>query len=248
MKYYKLHAALALALFSGVASATPFTITSPINGGQAVSTGVSEIGGVVFDALGLNNTRVTSQLAASTLFTGFASGNPLTIGTQTGFTGAITGLLGGGFSEVAIRFTLFDGDSAPGDFDAGTDNTLLVNGVDFGFWSGVSSERTSSDGLTSISTGIGFGDNILSTGWFFNNDATALATLFSSITGTTEVVFRLNDVDPGDNFFDFTQGVDGSLINTGQGPTTGGNVPEPASLTLFAMGLLGFSWLRRKSA
>ncbi len=39
MKKYQFYGALAL--LSGAASATPFTTTSPVNGGQAVPTGVS---------------------------------------------------------------------------------------------------------------------------------------------------------------------------------------------------------------
>ncbi len=237
--------------FSGLSSATPFTTTSPTDKGL-LPFSVSEIGGIVFDLVGTNGTRVVSQLAASGLHEGFArdtSGtdiNPLLIGTQTGFITTITDQLGGGIAQAAVRLTLDDGDTAPGNFDDG-DNNLLVNGVNFGDFSTVATQRTSTDGLTVTSSGTGFGNNILSTGFFFLEDATLLASLYSSILTSTEVAFALNDTDPGDNYFDFTQGVDASLINVGTGPViNNGQVPEPTTILLFGMGPLGCAGLGRK--
>ncbi len=235
--------AAALTAMAGAAHATLFTRTAPAG---ALPGAVTEIGGLVLDLTGTNGVRVVSQLAASTLYVGFAGSNPQLIGTQTGFSPAVLGALGGGLSAASVRVTLFDGDSAPGNFDAGADNTLLVNGVNFGLFSAVATQRTTADGLTLLGSGFGFGDDILSTG-FFSAAAVDLAALFASLGGGS-AVFAVNDIDPGDNFYDFTRGVDGGLINVGTGPVvqppTG--VPEPAALALFGAGLLGLGTVRRR--
>ncbi|MEL6602268.1 MAG: hypothetical protein AAFP20_03460, partial [Cyanobacteria bacterium J06614_10] len=226
---------------SGAAQASTFTRTSLTNGGQLTPSGVSEVGGIVLDLIGSNDNRVTTQLAASSLHVGFAGTNPLTIGTQTGFDSSVLSALGGGLKEAAVRITLFDGDTAAGDFDEDL-NTLLLNGVDFGNWSDVEAQNTDAMGtaLAAGFSGGGFRDDLLDTGWFFNNDATTLTSLYNSIVATQEVVFGLNDVDPGDNFFDFTQGVDGSLVDVGTGPVVTPNpvdVPDPSVV----LGLIGMA-------
>lgn len=235
-------AALAASALGGAASATPFTRTSP---GGALPAGVTEIGGLVLDLTGSNGVRVVSQLAASSLYVGFAGFNPQTIGVQAGFTPAVLGALGGGLNAASVRVTLFDGDSAPFDFDDGN-NTLLVNGVSFGNFSGVATQQTSSDGLALLGNGLGFGDDILSTG-FFSAAPLDLAALFATLGGGT-VTFAVNDTDPGDNFYDFAQGVNGGLINVGTGPVVQPpvNVPEPGALLMFGAGLLGLASFRRR--
>ncbi|MEM7079521.1 MAG: PEP-CTERM sorting domain-containing protein [Pseudomonadota bacterium] len=230
------------------AHATPFTVTSPTSAG-ALPAGVTEIGGLVLDLVGTNGTRVVSQLAASSLFVGFAAANPFTIGTQTGFTAAVVAALGGGIAEASVRMTLFDGDTAPGNFDDG-DNTLSVGGANFGNFNVVTTQRTNNTGTMEIaSAGLGFGNNILSTGFFYSNNAAELATLYNTIAGTGEVSFDLFDVDPFDNFFDFTLGVDGGLVNVGQGPTVGPGpgtpVPAPSTIALLLMGLAGLAISRK---
>lgn len=223
--------------------ATPATETSP---GGPLPSGVTKVGGIVVDLKGTNGTRVVSQLAASQLYKGFADfnenpkpgnalGNPLLIGTQTGFNSTVLGALGGGLSSASIRVTLFDGDSAAGDFDF-NDNTFFVNGVSFGNWSSVATTRTNDTGTVQISSGTGFGNSILSTGFFTLSDAGSLSNLFASLGGGS-LAFTLFDVDPNDNFYDFTLGVDGSLIDIGQGPIVTPGIPEPAT---WAMMVLGF--------
>ncbi|MDO9049410.1 MAG: PEP-CTERM sorting domain-containing protein [Methylobacter sp.] len=242
---------------SSLAQATPFTSTSSTSKGLVPGT-VSSVGGVVFDLVGLNGTRVISQLAASSLFVGFYNsgtpaaynGNPGTIGIQTGWNAGITSALGGGIAEAGIRFSLYDGDSASGNFDF-SDNTLEVNGSSFGNWSSIPTQNTDSlgnAGASGFSTG--FRNNLLDTGWFYSNNSTLLNDIYNSLVSTEQLALKIHDVDPFDNFYDFTQGIDNSLINVGSGPvvTPGGNVPEPTAFTLLGLGLAGMSLVRRRKA
>lgn len=247
---------LTAALYAGASNASLITDTSGL-GLDVTTLGVSTVGGVVVDLLGANGTHVVSQLAASQLFDGFYdsgtpvayNGNPGTVGIQTGFNAGTMNALGGGIAGASIRFTLFDGDTALGDFDYNR-NTLLINGLDFGSWSAVDAEQTTSTGVTSgSSSGGGFRDNILDTGWFTSTDSVLLTSLFSSLNTTNELLFQIQDLDPYDNYFDFTQGIESSLIDVGQGPVISGpgvTVPEPTSMALIGLGLLTMLRFRRK--
>ncbi|WP_143842052.1 PEP-CTERM sorting domain-containing protein [Nostoc sp. 106C] len=256
----KLATATALSIITfqaaGSAQATTLTLTSPTSGG-ALSSGISPVGGIVLDLIGLNNTRVTSQLGASQLYIGYYNsgtpsayqGNPGTIGIQSGFTPTITGALGGGLKELAVRFSLYDGDTAAGDFDE-NDNTLLVNNINFGNWSSVNTENTNGLGNAGGAgfSGGGFRNDTLDTGWFHVTNASTLSNFFNSLVNTQQAIYQVNDVDPYDNYYDFTQGIDSSLINVGQGPVVQppNSVPEPITIlgTLTAAGF-GVA-LRRK--
>ncbi|MBX9700627.1 MAG: PEP-CTERM sorting domain-containing protein [Acetobacteraceae bacterium] len=240
-------ALLATALVAGIgaaAQATPFTTTSPTSQG-ALPAGVTEIGGVVVDLIGLNGVRVVAQAAASSLFVGNqpAAPNPFTFGTLSGFTPAVIAALGGGLAELAVRVTLFDGDSKSGNFDF-NDNQLTLNGTAIGNFSAVATQQTNGTGTVLISSGFGFGNNTLETGFFSTNNAGTLATIFASL-GSGSIAFGVLDNDPGDQFYDFRQGVDGGLINVGSGPQV---VPEPASMMLLGAGLLGLAAERRRRA
>lgn len=246
-------------LLATPALATPGTVTSPTGG--ALPAGVTQIGGVVVDLKGANGTRVVSQLAASQLYRGFAdssqnpvagvaSGNPLLFGTQTGFSPAVIAALGGGLSALSVRITLYDGDTAGGNFDFNK-NLFYVNGTQLGNWSNVNTLETNADGTGILSSGTGFGDNMLSTGFFSSTNAVSLASIFSSMSSTNALAFTLSDSTPFDNFYDFTRGVNGGLINVGQGPVitpTNPAVPEPATwmMMILGMGAVGFAMRRQK--
>jgi len=252
MQKISMHAVIVTVLLtsSGIATATPFTTTSPTGG--ALPAGVTEVGGIVLDLTGASGARVVSQLAASTLFSGFNAANTL-IGTHGGFNVSVTGALGGGLLGASVRITLFDGDTAPGDFDF-NDLTLKLNGVNFGNFSSVTTQNTNNTGTAAGPGGLGTGfrDGILDTGFFSSVNPTDLGNLFNTITATEEVDFGVVDADGGgDNNLDFTLGVDGGLINVGQGPIvtpppTGGSAPEPSALALLGLGMAAFSAIRRR--
>lgn len=244
MKFFKKTcAAICGLVLASSAQASVFTKTSPTGG--VLPVGVTEVGGVVLDLQGTNGTRIVSQLSASSLFSGFATTNPQTIGTQTGFA-ALLASLGGGLSGASVRLTLLDGDSAPGNFDF-NENVLLVDGISFGNFSDVATQYTSGDGLTVFSSGTGFGDSILSTGFFTLSGTTGLNSLYAALADDS-LTFAVSDVDAGDNNFDFTQGVAGSLTNVGTGPTVSA-VPEPATWAMMVLGfgIVGFGLRKRKA-
>ncbi|WP_102795599.1 hypothetical protein [Bowmanella denitrificans] len=249
---------LTLGMLAGAANASLLTDTSGL-GLDVTALGASTVGGVVVDLLGTNGSHVVSQLAASELFVGFFNtgtpdayqGNPGTIGVQSGFTSSVLDSLGGGLAGASFRFTLHDGDTASGNFDYNA-NFLLVNGVEFGNWSNINAEQTDGNGnVTGAQSGGGFRDNILDTGWFTSTDSGLLASLYSSLQSTNELLFQLrDDSNEYDNHFDFTRGLDQSMIDVGQGPITqpGGQVPEPAPLTVIALGMALLGLLRSRKA
>jgi len=242
-------AAMAAALPLASASAQ-FTYDSPT--GQVLPASVSIVGGIVVDFIGLNGSRLVAQRAASGLFEGFTPGTTtFTIGTQTGFTSALLATLGGGIAQASFRVTLFDGDSRNGDFDF-NDNWLLVNGLRVGNFSDVSTIRTNGTGVpigTNGSIANGFGDNILNTGFFYVDNSVTLASIFTSLAGGT-ITYGYEDRDPGDQFLDFTQGVDNTLIDVNVPPVVvppvTGVIPEPSTYALMATGLIGMAGIARR--
>ncbi|MFQ3616991.1 MAG: hypothetical protein SNJ57_16465, partial [Cyanobacteriota bacterium] len=184
--------------------------------GGALPSGVTIIGGIVLDLVGTNGQRVVAQLAASELYEGTVTTSQQLIGTQTGLTPTFINTLGGGLSRVAVRVTLFDGDNAPSDFDF-NQNRLLLNGFDIGNWSDV--ETITTDGLgnpiSSPRPNFGFANEELDTGWFFTQDPTFLASLYNSLVSGQRVDYTFVDNTVAENFLNFKQGLDGSLIGGG---------------------------------
>lgn len=253
MKKKLLIGAVAL-LASSSSFASTFTETSLTTGGQVVP-GITAVGGVVVDLIGTNGTRVMSQLSADSLYRGNTGSNtnPVSIGSQTGWDATVTNQLGGGIAQAAFRMTLSDGDNAAGNFDE-DDNNLLINGLNFGNWSDVEAQNTSSLGVAAANgfSGGGFRNNLLDTGWFFSSDMTLLTGLYDSLINLSTMSFVLEKLDTSGQFYDFSQGIDGNLITVGVGPVVTppmpSAVPVPAALFMFAPALLGFLGLRRRKA
>ncbi len=243
---------LAAAMLVGISFSAQATTVSPTGG--ALPVGVSVIGGVVFDGVGLNSNRLVTQTAASSLFDG-GTRSSITIGSQLGFSPALLSQLGGGFSSVSIRITLFDGDNQTGNFDE-DDNLRTVNNLNFGNFSDVATTRTNSTGGF-LSSGLGFGNQTLDTGFFTVTDAGILESLFTSLSSTGTAVYGLTKLDNDFQNYDFTQGLDGTLINIGTppvvtpptNPTNPTNpIPLPAAGWMLIAGIGGLAAMRRRKA
>lgn len=130
------------------------------------------------------------------------------------------------------------------------DNDLLVDGASLGNFSAVLTDDTNGDGTVSNGTILGFDEDDdggftgVNTGWFYSTDAGALATVFAGL-GDGALAIQLDDVDPGDNFYDFTLGVDGGLIDVGSGPQVT-EATEPVGLSIFGLGLAALGLVRRR--
>ena len=266
MNFRSFFMAVCLALPTVGAVADTFTMNSPTGG--TLPSSISAVGGIVTDLLGVNGVRVVAQVAANTEFVGYVPGYPnvsstpsyLLFGRQTGITAGVVAALGGGLQSASFRITLYDGDSQFPDFDFNQDSlvvgasggtvgqaTATSTGMNVGNFTNVTTEQT--DGLgNKISTNngyiTGFGNDILDTGFFSTSSAGSLSALYNSLllasTGTQVIDFQLLDLTPGDQYFDFTQGIDSSLVSIGSSPvvTPIGVTPEPASIALLGSGLL----------
>ena len=213
----------ALMTFSAVTNtwaATDAVMNSPAGGQLPV--GITRVGGIVIDLVGFNGTRVVGEIAAGQLYQGWPVTSPTVIGIQTGFTPTIISALGGGLSKAAFRVTLWDGDSAPGDFDYQKDS-LWVNGFSAGDFSLVPTTETDPAGNTVLSTNLGggFRDGIFDTG-FFSVNGINLTSLFTSLQTTGSLTFTFVDLTPNDNALDFKQGLAGNLAYVGHLPGIGG--------------------------
>lgn len=201
------------------AAATAFTETSPTAGGGSPLT-LAPVGGIVFDGIGLNGNRVISQLTASDL-PGNANYNvsPVTLGTQGGFTDAITGQLGGGFDEIAFRLTALDWDNAAGELDFNA-HTLRLNGIAVGSPSTVVAQATDDAGNPGGAglSGGGFRNNQLDTGWLLVSDPAVLAAVFAAIEADGQIDFDYTDASSNANVADFSRGVDAAAAGLTLGP------------------------------
>ncbi len=243
--------AVAGLLLSGGASASVFTDTTP-DGFDVTTVGASSIGGIVVVLKGANGSRVVSQLAASSLYLGRSVDNYFTIGSQGGFTLGVLTTLGGSLARADFRFTLYDSDTAGLNFDY-NQNLLLSNGGVYFDWSSVNAQATDAGGAVTPAgfSGGGFRNNTLDTGWFSLTDASQLADFSNDLFGRAKIIFGMYDYTPNDNYFDFRQGIDNSLVNASSAPIVNlpgpiNPVPTPSSLALAGAGLIGALWARRR--
>ncbi|WP_299685935.1 hypothetical protein [uncultured Tateyamaria sp.] len=191
--------------------ATTFTTNVP-NTNITLPSAYPEAGGVVIVMEGVNGQIYYQFSDPNGAFRGRNSngrptrfrGNPFTINDPIPLDCGIrscTDYFGGAIARVYVRFSAYDGDTQPGGFDE-NDISLILNGVNVGNWSGLTTERTNNAGTSSQGFGTGFGNNTFNTGWFASSNPTLLNSLLTTGRTTTQVL----DDDPDDNYWDFRRG------------------------------------------
>jgi len=210
---------------------TAFTMKSPTSGGDLPS-GVTAVGGIVLDLIGVNGVRVVLQLSANQLFSGVwgldnttpapdgAPGRIGQIGVVGGLSPQVLAQLGGGLSQMAVRITVDDADTSVGDLDY-MNNFLTLNGRDIGNLSTQATQSTSNDGVLRGSA-TGFQNGSISTGWFLVTDSGVLNDIYGSLVSGNQAAFGIRDEDADENGYDFTVGIDGSYFGVtvpNQAPT-----------------------------
>jgi len=211
------------------AGASPFTETPPTSAGE-LAFAVAPVGGIVLDIVGANGNRISGQITADSL-PGSANYNfsPVNLGTLGGFNDALTGQLGGGIGEMALRLTVSDWDNAAGELDFNA-HSLRVNGIGFGNPSAAPAQATNDAGTpggAGISAG-GFRNNLLDTGWLLNTDAATLAAILAAIDAADQVTIDYTDASGNANVADFSRGVDAATAGLTLGPVLMVSLPNVA--------------------
>jgi hypothetical protein len=128
--------------------------------------------------------------------------------------------------SLSITLKIFDGDTAPGDFDF--HNLILeLDGVD--------------TGITLNGFRNGFTDELTITGSPINT-----AAILAGLQADGRLVAKMLDLTPGDNVLSLTSSFQTTLVlesNANANPTP---TPEPATLSLLGLGLGGLFMYRRR--
>jgi PEP-CTERM motif-containing protein len=179
---------------------------------------------LAFTAPGASALTLTSSVAQSG-HAGFAVIYPITGEATFNYT-AQNYLLLTSIDSLSITLKIFDGDTAPGDFDV--NNLILeLDGVD--------------TGITLNGFRNGFIDELTITGSPINT-----AAILSGLQADGRLVAKILDLTPGDNDLNLTSSFQTTLVlesNTNTNPTP---TPEPATLSLLGLGLGGLFMYRRR--
>jgi hypothetical protein len=210
---------------------TAFTMMSPV-GLAPLLVQIPPAGGIVLDLIGANGGRLETDLGPSALLRGTVSpGAIATLGVRAGLTPTALKSLGGGLSAVAVRLTMDQGGTGPGEPERHED-FLFLDGLQLGDFSNVVTQQTTPDGLTSLSSNSagGFRTGSLDTGFFSSTDPTLLADLYKSIVQTGQVVYQFQNSSAQALALDFTAGLIPNLVNPG--PTPVFAIDPPRILTV----------------
>ena len=175
----------------------------------------------------MNGTSIYTQAAASGLYKGFFENATGSVGTQSGIDFSV---LGGGLSRVSMRWTIEDGDTDSGNFDY-NNVQLGINNVPIDSASNLTAYSHDQNGdATSIRSG--FPDGATATGWVTTTDSIKLQQIYSNILSNSGVVeFHLFDTNPGDNYYDFSRGINSTMSQSNVTPNI---APTLSGVSLFS--------------
>ena len=241
-------------LLSLQANANLIMSTSPTSAG-ALPFEIPTFGGAVVDIVTNEGDRVTSYISAKDLFRGYLNTgrtdyDSIEIGSLV-YSPSTLNLLTTGIAELAIRFSLYDGDNAVGidviekDEYQANDNSLLVNSNNFGNFSFVDTVTTDRNGSVVYDNfgADGFANKMTGTGWFYSNDTSLLGLITDSLLQTSTLTFDMIVVNSrNENWLTFQETLDNKNVPPSITVT---NVSEPmVALLMLLTGAVFFT--RRK--